>query len=166
MFSSILNALGDEFADLKDAGAFARVVLRLIVAAVLGGALGYQRESKRKAAGLRTHILVAMGSALFVMVPQQMGASPGDLTRVLQGLVAGIGFLGTGAIVKGSRTPQDHAGEVSGLTTAAGIWMTAAIGMSAGLGREMTAILATAFGLVVLALLPKHVRDDRERPAT
>lgn len=160
VFAQVAHALRDEFADLDDPAAIVRVVMRLTVAAVLGGALGYQREALRKAAGLRTHILVAMGSALFVLVPQQMGASPGDMTRVLQGLVAGIGFLGTGAIVKGVRGGGggNGDGEVTGLTTAAGIWMTAAIGMSVGLGREMTAILATLFALVVLAILPKHVR--------
>ncbi|RYG66574.1 MgtC/SapB family protein, partial [bacterium] len=122
MFDTIVQAMRQEFADLKDAGEFARVVVRLLVAAVLGGALGYQREAQGKAAGLRTHILVAMGSAMFVMVPQQMGADDDSIARVLQGLVAGIGFLGTGAIVKGMRTPTDKSGEVTGLTTAAGIW--------------------------------------------
>ena len=166
MFETVAHALRDEFADLKDAGAFVRVLVRILMASILGGALGYQREANHKAAGLRTHTLVAMGSALFVLVPQQMGASPGELTRTIQGLVAGIGFLGSGAIVKASRTPHDHRGEVSGLTTAASIWMTAAIGMSAGLGREVTAILAAGFALVVLALIPKRVIGEPSKIVT
>jgi putative Mg2+ transporter-C (MgtC) family protein len=166
MFDTIVHAMRDEFVDLKDAAAVVRVVLRLLVAAALGGALGYQRETHGKAAGLRTHILVAMGSAMFVMVPQQMGADHDAVSRVIQGLVAGIGFLGTGAIVKADREPHDHRGEVSGLTTAAGIWTTAAIGIAAGLGREVTAILATIFALVVLALLPTHIQKDKSKTVT
>lgn len=160
MFDQIAHALREEFADLGNIGDFTRVIVRLLMAALLGGALGYQREAHRKSAGLRTHILVAMGSALVVLVPQQLGASPGELTRVLQGLVTGIGFLGSGAIVKAERAPFDRRGEVSGLTTAAGIWMTASIGMAAGLGRETTAMLGTAFALIVLALIPKRARVE------
>ena len=83
-------------------------------------------------------MLVALGAALFVLVPQQAGVTAADMTRVLQGLVAGIGFLGAGAILK-----KGDEGEIEGLTTAAGIWLTAAIGIAAGMGREASAVLST-----------------------
>jgi putative Mg2+ transporter-C (MgtC) family protein len=124
----------------------------------LGGLLGYERERHGKAAGLRTHMLVALGAALFVLVPQQTGVSDGDLTRVLQGLIAGIGFLGAGSIIKGHEEKEIH-----GLTTAAGIWLTAAIGVAVGMGREATAVLATLLALVILTLLPRIVRRFESR---
>jgi putative Mg2+ transporter-C (MgtC) family protein len=93
-------------------------------------------------------MLVALGAALFVLVPQQAGVSSADMTRVLQGLATGIGFLGAGTILKKGE-------EVEGLTTAAGIWLTAAIGIAAGLGREATAVLSTALALIILAALPR-----------
>jgi putative Mg2+ transporter-C (MgtC) family protein len=144
----IADSILGEFADLGDVAGATRVAFRLVMAALLGGILGYERESKGKAAGLRTHMLVALGSAMFVLVPQQMGSGDAELSRVIQGLVAGIGFLGAGAIVKGK--PGQ---EVEGLTTAASIWMTAAIGMAAGLGREATAILSAMLALLVLTVL-------------
>ena len=149
----IANTLRDEFSDLPDVGRATLIVLRLSVAAILGGALGFEREQKGKAAGLRTHMLVALGAALFVLIPQQAGVSDADLTRVLQGLVAGVGFLGAGSIIKGGGEE-----EVKGLTTAAGIWLTAAIGVAAGTGREATAVLSTLLTLVILAMVPRVVR--------
>ena len=91
-----------------------------------------------------------VGAALFVLIPQQAGAAPGDITRVIQGVVAGIGFLGAGTILK----DDDHR-EVRGLTTAAGVWLTAAIGVAAGMGRVGSAVLSTALALVILSMLPK-----------
>ncbi|MGL4552629.1 MAG: MgtC/SapB family protein [Gemmataceae bacterium] len=155
-------ALREEFSDIGDAAALTRVLTRLTLAAVLGGLLGWERESKAKAAGVRTHMLVAIGSALFVLVPRELDVSAADVARVLQGLVAGIGFLGAGAIVKGSGE------DVKGLTTAAGIWLTAAIGMAVGLGREMTAVLSTGMALAVLTVTPRilgWVEPKREVPA-
>ncbi len=146
------NTVAQEFSDLPDAAGVTRITLRLLIAATLGGILGFEREQKGKAAGLRTHMLVALGAALFVLTPQQAGVSDADLTRVLQGLVAGVGFLGAGAIVKGS----DDA-DVKGLTTAAGIWLTAAIGVAAGMGREATAALSTLLALLILYTVPKLV---------
>lgn len=140
-----------EFSDLSSPAQFTTVVLRLLVAAALGGVLGFERETRGKSAGMRTHMLVALGSALFVLVPQQAGASHTDITRVLQGLVAGVGFLGAGSIIKGSND-----GDVKGLTTAASIWLTAAIGMSAGLGREASAVFSTLMAVIIMALLPSH----------
>lgn len=148
-WQEIGQTIRQEFSDLPDAAGVTRITLRLLIAAILGGLLGFEREHKGKAAGLRTHMLVALGAALFVLIPQQAGVSDADLTRVLQGLVAGIGFLGAGAIIKG-RGEED----TKGLTTAAGIWLTAAIGVAAGLGREATAVLSTLLALAILYLVP------------
>lgn len=150
VWQEIGNTVLSEFSDIPDAAQITRITLRLLIAAALGGLLGYEREQKGKAAGLRTHMLVALGAALFVLIPQQAGASIADLTRVLQGLVAGVGFLGAGAIIMGNRKE-----EAKGMTTAAGIWLTAAIGVAAGMGREATAVLSTALALMILYLIPK-----------
>ena len=91
-----------EFSDIPDVAEVTRLCLRLLVAVVLGGILGYERERTGAAAGFRTHMLVALGSALFVLVPLQAGTDISDLSRVLQGVIAGIGFLGAGAILKSS----------------------------------------------------------------
>ncbi|RYY93505.1 MAG: MgtC/SapB family protein, partial [Comamonadaceae bacterium] len=107
---------------------------------------------------VRTHMLVAIGSALFVLVPQQTGIVPADMSRVIQGLIAGVGFLCAGTILKHGKDEQ----QVHGLTTAAGLWMTAAIGMGCGLGRESTAVASTVLALVVLTLVP-HVVNLIER---
>jgi putative Mg2+ transporter-C (MgtC) family protein len=151
----MFEALVAEFSDLPDAGHATRLVLRLLVAGLMGALIGYDRERISSPAGLRTHILVSMGAALFVIVPVQAGFSGDDVSRVVQGLVAGIGFLGAGAILK-----QDTSMIVRGLTTAASIWLTAAIGIAAGLGQLVTAIVATVFGLIVL-----NVRSRPPRPA-
>jgi putative Mg2+ transporter-C (MgtC) family protein len=137
-----------DFSDLPDIGEAIRMTVRLVLAAALGGMLGYDRERAGKSAGLRTHMLVSLGAALFVMIPQQTGFCGADISRVIQGIVAGVGFLGAGAIVKDSRD-----GEVQGLTTAAGIWLTAAIGIAAGLGREASAVLGAVLAFVVLSAL-------------
>ena len=158
MWQEIWNTVLSEFSDIPDATQITRITLRLLVAAALGGLLGYEREQEGKSAGVRTHMLVAIGAALFVLIPQQAGASTADLTRVLQGLIAGVGFLGAGAIILGTKQV-----ETRGLTTAAGIWVTAAIGVAAGMGRESTAILSTFIALFVLSVVPWIVRDKRER---
>jgi len=150
MWDRIVDTVAAEFSDVADAEQITRLLLRLLLAALLGGVLGYEREHKGKAAGVRTHMLVAMGAALFVLVPQQGGMPLADMSRVIQGVVAGIGFLGAGAIIK-NRSEEN----VQGLTTAAGVWMTAAIGIACGLGRESTALLGTLLALVVLALVPR-----------
>jgi putative Mg2+ transporter-C (MgtC) family protein len=149
-------ALAAEFADAPDLDQFVRIVLRLLLAGLLGGLLGYQRERIGKAAGVRTHMLVALGAALFVLVPERAGVTGDGLARVIQGLAVGIGFLGAGAIVK-----QGAESSIQGLTTAAGIWLTSAIGMACGLGRASTAILAAVLAWTVLALVP-HVGRFRD----
>jgi putative Mg2+ transporter-C (MgtC) family protein len=156
VWNRIADTVLAEFSDATDVEQITRILIRLLLSGVLGGVLGYERERQGKAAGIRTHMLVAMGAALFVLVPQQGGMQVADLSRVIQGIVTGIGFLGAGAIIK-------HGAEenVQGLTTAAGVWMTAAIGIACGLGRESTAVLSTLLALLVLAVVPRLV--DRER---
>lgn len=153
VWSSMVQAVQQEFSDLPDAGEATRLAVRLVVAAVLGGLLGWERERSGKAAGVRTHMLVALGAALFVMIPSRAGMPDADIGRVIQGVIAGIGFLCAGTIIKG-RDDED----VQGLTTAAGIWLTAAIGVGAGLGREASAVLSTVLALVILHWLPKLAR--------
>jgi putative Mg2+ transporter-C (MgtC) family protein len=110
-------------AGLPDPGHLVRMTIRLFVAMLVGAVVGLQRQSAGQSAGLRTHRLVAMGGALFVLVPWEVGMSWSDLSWVIQGFATGIGFLGAGAILKWH---EEH--EVRGLTTAAGIWMTTAMG--------------------------------------
>jgi putative Mg2+ transporter-C (MgtC) family protein len=147
-WAEVWNTVHAEFTDIGDGSGIVRIVVRLCVAVVLGGVLGWERESVGAPAGLRTHMLVSLGSALFVLIPLQAGMRLDDLSRVLQGITAGIGFLGAGAILK-----QRDRNDVRGLTTAASIWLTAALGVAAGMGREATALLSTLFALVILAIL-------------
>lgn len=149
-WQEIWQTLQREFSDLPSSAEWVKVLLRLFVAAILSGLLGLEREAQGKSAGMRTHMLVGIGSALFVLIPQQLGVEQADMTRVLQGVVAGIGFLGAGTIIKSESEQSVH-----GLTTAAGIWLTAAIGIAAGMGRETSAILSTAFALVILSVVPR-----------
>jgi putative Mg2+ transporter-C (MgtC) family protein len=158
--SRMTEVVVSEFADIQDLEQLTRVLLRLLLAAVLGALLGIEREHAGKAAGVRTHILVAMGGALFVLGPLQSGMAPEDLSRVIQGVVAGVGFLCAGTILKTQR--ED---DVQGLTTAAGLWMTAAIGICAGMGREATAVISALFAFIVLALerpLRRRIRSKRD----
>ena len=150
-----LAILQAEFSDLGDAQDITRVCVRLGVALLLGALLGYEREVAGAQAGLRTHMLVCMGSALFVLVPLQAGMPVEDVSRVMQGITAGIGFLGAGAILK---LESDNV--IKGLTTAAGVWLTAAVGVAAGMGLEATAVLSALFAWVVLALL----RTNKHHP--
>ena len=158
MWQSIWDTVLSEFSDVPDAAQITRITVRLLVAALLGGLLGYEREQRGKSAGVRTHMLVAIGAALFVLIPQQAGATAADLTRVLQGLIAGVGFLGAGAIISGTRQV-----ETRGLTTAAGIWVTAAIGIAAGMGRESTAVLSTLIALFILSVVPWFLRARHDK---
>lgn len=141
----VAATLRAEFSDLLQIEQVTRVSARLAVALLLGAVIGWDRERRDADAGLRTHMLVSLGAALFVLVPAEAGMGFDALSRVVQGIVAGIGFLGAGAVLKMGDERRIH-----GLTTAATIWATAAVGMSAGLGREGTALLATAFILLVL----------------
>jgi putative Mg2+ transporter-C (MgtC) family protein len=122
------------------------IALRLIVATLIGGFIGLNRDMHGKPTGVRTMGLVSLGSALIVGVAGLVGGN-GDATRAVQGIVTGIGFLGAGVIVKNSTSDRIH-----GLTTAASIWLTAALGVTCGLGHWVLALVATGLSLVVLVV--------------
>lgn len=158
--ASIWATIAHEFSDIPDVAQATRIVLRLSMAIILGAAIGYERELRGKPAGLRTHMLVSLGAAIFILVPLQSNMPLADASRVLQGIIAGIGFLGAGAIIKLS----DHR-EIKGLTTAASIWVAAAIGIAAGMGMEATAVVSTVaalFILVVVGRLESNIDPDQE----
>ena len=138
---------------------FSDAILRLALAAALGGAIGLEREYHHKPAGLRTNMLIALGSALFSILSVQLGAGAGSPDRVAAQVVTGIGFLGAGAILRSGEN-------IHGLTTAATIWVNAAIGMAAGLGSYVIAAGAAALTLIVLAILPFIERRFEERGGT
>lgn len=127
-----------------------RMAIRLLAATVLAGIVGYERERIGKAAGLRTHMMVGLSSAMFVLAPAESGMQIADVSRVVQGVAAGIGFIGAGAILK---VTSDR--EIKGLTTAAGLWLTAAVGVAAGMGRLALAIMSVALAWVILAILAR-----------
>ncbi len=126
----------------------ASVSLRLLFAAVVGGVIGFERERAGKPAGLRTHMLVSVGAAICVIAPMELGFEEDALSRIIQGLVTGIGFLGAGAILK-SRNKSD----VEGLTTAAGIWLTAGLGVAVGLGGLGIALICVTLAWIILTVL-------------
>jgi putative Mg2+ transporter-C (MgtC) family protein len=146
---------------IPDATQLTHVIIRLLAAILLGAIVGIQREHAGKAAGLRTHILVALGTALFVLASTQSGMSSDAVSRIIQGLATGIGFIGAGAILKLSATR-----EIQGLTTAAGIWMTAAIGVTVGLGGLGLAAIGTVLTWIVLASLGLFESRLEKRRAT
>jgi len=135
------------------------LTLRLLLAAGLGALIGVEREWRHKPAGLRTHILIAVGSALFTTISIQVAAVSATPDRIAAQVVTGIGFIGAGAIMRSGA-------HVQGLTTAATIWVNAAVGMAAGAGEYMMASVATAITLVVLlVLLPleRYLEDRAQR---
>ena len=132
---------------LQDRQHLLRVGIRLFAALILGGIIGIQRERSGKAAGFRTHMMVCLGTAVFVITCSGVGMAFDAVSRVIQGLVTGIGFIGAGTILK-----HESEGEIKGLTTAAGIWMTAAIGITIGLGAVGIALISTVLALIILAL--------------
>jgi putative Mg2+ transporter-C (MgtC) family protein len=156
-----------EFQNIPSGAHVVRICLRLLVALIIGGTVGLQRELTHKPAGLRTHMLLALGTALLIVAVQQTGTDQNGLSRVIQGLATGIGFLGGGAILK---LTAEH--EIHGLTTAAGLWMTTAASVAAGLGQLPLAIVGVCLGLLVLSVftsvekwLGHHAsRDAANRP--
>jgi len=129
------------------------VALRLFVAIAIGGLIGWERERADKPAGLRTHMLVALGSASFTLLGFEVGdhlapktGEGFDPTRVLQGVIGGIGFLGAGAIIQ-------NRGHVSGITTAASVWVAGALGSAAGVGAYVLAVFTAAMAFAVLRLV-------------
>jgi putative Mg2+ transporter-C (MgtC) family protein len=144
---------------LPDAAHLVATGGRLLAAAALGGVIGAQRERVHSAAGFRTHILVATGAALLVLSCREAGFAVPDVSRVVQGIVAGIGFLGAGTILK-----LADRGEVHGLTTAATIWVTAAVGVAASLGPLWLPALAAVLTFVVLAFAVRLEAGRRTVP--
>jgi putative Mg2+ transporter-C (MgtC) family protein len=129
------------------------VVIRLLVAAALGAALGIDREILSRPAGMRTHILVSLAAATFTVVTFELmerakleGTTSLDPIRVIEAVTAGVAFLAAGAIIQAR-------GKVHGVTTGAGLWLAGAIGTAAGIGAYLEAVLATIIGVIVLTLL-------------
>jgi putative Mg2+ transporter-C (MgtC) family protein len=120
------------------------MVLRILLAAACGAAVGWQRERHEKAAGLRTHMLLAIGACLFTLVGT--GIQEGDVTRVLQGMVTGTGFLAGGVIFREGAT-------VRGLTTAVGLWVMGAVGMAIGFGEYFLGVVTTVLVFTVLSVM-------------
>ena len=145
---------------LPNARQLMHVVIKLIAATLLGGIIGIQRERAGKPAGLRTHILVTLGTAVFVLACSGVGMSSDGLSRVIQGIVTGIGFIGAGSILK-----LNEERDIQGLTTAASVWMTAAIGVAVGLGSLGIALLSTLFTLIILALAGQHEMRSEKKQA-
>jgi len=144
-----MDILWEELAyGLPDSRQLIRVILRLLAATLLGAIVGVERERAGKPAGLRTHILVCLGTTVFVLGASGAGISGEGISRVIQGIITGIGFLGAGSILKLSEERN-----IQGLTTAAGIWMTSAIGVAVGLGSLGLALLGAVLTLIILAVL-------------
>jgi putative Mg2+ transporter-C (MgtC) family protein len=141
---TLWNEITFGFKNWNDAGI---VLFRLLAATLFGALIGVERETAGKSAGVRTHMLVTLGTAVFVIACQRADFSTDGLSRVIQGIVTGIGFIGAGSIIKLSEVR-----EVKGLTTSAGVWMAAAIGVTVGLGAIGLAVIATLMSLGILAL--------------
>jgi putative Mg2+ transporter-C (MgtC) family protein len=133
------------------------VLIRVIAAVLLGAVLGIERERAGKPAGLRTHMIVCLGTTVVVLACTEVNMSLDGLSRVIQGIVTGIGFIGAGTILK---VTEER--EIKGLTTAAGLWMTAAIGVAVGLGALGLAVIGTLVTLLLLGL--EHVLHSRIAP--
>lgn len=129
------------------------IIINLLIAFVLGGGIGWLREKEGKSAGLRTHILVCVGSALFMIISGEMTSLSGaaDPGRIASGVVTGIGFIGAGCILQAG-------GGVKGITTAASIWITSSIGIAAGLGAYVAALATAIITIITLELLGKAER--------
>jgi putative Mg2+ transporter-C (MgtC) family protein len=143
-----MEPMTDQFFTSPDIPQLVRLAVRLSVAAALGGVLGLEREHRGKAAGLRTHMMVALGAALFTVAPLEAGMALEGLSRVIQGIAAGIGFIGAGTILK--RTDEE---EIQGLTTAASLWLTAAVGMAVGAGRLWLPLMSVLLAFFILHVL-------------
>lgn len=143
---------------LPDGEQVARIAVRMLMAILLAGVIGYERERTGKSAGLRTHMLVALGAATFVLTALESGMQIADLSRVIQGVAAGIGFIGGGTILKMAAEREIH-----GLTTAASLWMTAAIGLTVGVGKFGVAVMTVALAWLILSVLGRiepHLSDS------
>ncbi|MBN3883256.1 MAG: MgtC/SapB family protein [Nostoc sp.] len=141
------------------------ISFRLCIALLMGATIGLERQIRRKPAGLRTHMLVSLGSALFTLIIMQTGglqASPDALSRVIQGIAAGVGFLGAGEIVRQSSQKSQQL-EIHGLTSAAAIWVSAALGIAAGCGLWQLGLIGAMLSFLVLNVfkrLEKHQNNS------
>ena len=152
-----MDAILEELSrSLPDAHEAAQVTIRLLAALIAGAVVGLQREHSHAPAGLRTHMLVSMGVTLFVFIGLDVGMAHDAQSRMIQGIATGVGFLGAGAIIKMKGSLEIH-----GLTTAAGVWMTAAIGVAIGFGRLGVAAIGVVFAWFVLAIVVKTERHPR-----
>ena len=152
-----MDAILEELSrSLPDAHEAAQVTIRLLAALIAGTVVGLQREHSHAPAGLRTHMLVSMGVTLFVFIGLDVGMAHDAQSRMIQGIATGVGFLGAGAIIK-----MKDSLEIHGLTTAAGVWMTAAIGVAIGFGRLGVAAIGVVFAWFVLAIVVKTERHPR-----
>ena len=154
--STVMTELTRSIPDLTH---LVRILGRLTVALIIGAGIGLQRHVAHKAAGVRTHMLVALGTALVLVAASDAGLANTDLSRIVQGIITGIGFLGGGAILK---LTSEH--EIRGLTTAAGIWLTAGASAAAGLGQIAAALIGLIFALLVLAAMGKIDEPTSKHP--
>jgi putative Mg2+ transporter-C (MgtC) family protein len=152
--------LEELFSGPTDGPHVGRVLVRLTVASILGGVIGWERRHEGKAAGMRTHMLVALGAAMFTLLPCEAKMETADISRVIQGVAAGIGFLGAGTILK---LGEEH--RIEGLTSAASIWVTAAIGAAMGAGWIWLAIIGVAWGWIILYVMHRfeHWSPDKKK---
>jgi putative Mg2+ transporter-C (MgtC) family protein len=134
-----------------------QVVLRLLLAAFLGGAIGLEREMKHRPAGLRTNLFICLGAALFTVLSVKLAHGAGDDTRIAAQIITGIGFIGAGSII------HERSGSVTGLTTAATIFVVAAIGMACGGGLFLVAMFSTMIVLLALSVLGVWERRFADR---
>jgi putative Mg2+ transporter-C (MgtC) family protein len=136
---------------------FINIIFRLCLALMIGAIIGIERQLRHKPAGLRTHMLVSFGSAVFTLIPLQMGIlqpSPDAISRVIQGIATGVGFLGAGEIVRES-SQQSQRSEVRGLTSAAAIWVSAGLGIAAGCGLWQLGLIGAVLTFAVLNLFKR-----------
>jgi putative Mg2+ transporter-C (MgtC) family protein len=145
----MMNILWEELtAGLTNPDLLLRIIIRLLAAVVLGGLIGLQRERAGKPAGLRTHTLVCLGTTVVLLSCSAASLSLEGDSRVIQGILTGIGFIGAGSILKLS---EEHL--IRGLTTSASIWTTAAVGIAVGLGRVGIALITTILTILILAVV-------------
>ncbi len=140
---------------------WANIAFRLCLAVFFGGVIGLERERRRKPAGLRTHMLVSVASAIFVLVILQIDIEPQDyngLSRVIQGVAAGVGFLGAGEILRETSDEESSRVEIHGLTSAAAIWTSSGLGIIAGCGLWQLGLLSIFVSFFILYIMKKYER--------
>ncbi|MEH2288860.1 MgtC/SapB family protein [Nostoc sp.] len=140
------------------------ISFRLCTALLIGAIIGLERQIRHKPAGLRTHILVSLGSALFTLIILQTGglqASPDALSHVIQGIAAGVGFLGAGEIVRQSSQASQQL-EIHGLTSAAAIWVSSALGIAAGCGLWQLGLISAMLTFLVLSVFKRFEKHQKK----